>query len=119
MELHPFGIDVVVIEPGAITTEWNSIARDGLMKVSGDGPYRDGARANLKMLASADQGSLPSPPSVVAKTIVEAVQARKPRTRYATGGGAKGVLFLRRILPDRAFDATLRMVERRAAKTTA
>ncbi len=119
MELHPFGIDVVVIEPGAILTEWNGIARDGLMKYSGDGPYRDGARAHVKMLASADQGSLPSPPSVVAKTIVEAAQARKPKTRYATGGGAKGVLFLRRILSDRAFDATLRMVEQRAAKAKA
>src|SRR5271168_2229527 len=39
MELHPFDIDVVVIEPGAILTEWNSIARDGLMKYSGDGAY--------------------------------------------------------------------------------
>src|SRR5271156_3964874 len=54
MELHPFGIDVVVIQPGAILTEWNSIARDGLMKYSGDGPSRDGARAHVKMLASAD-----------------------------------------------------------------
>jgi NAD(P)-dependent dehydrogenase (short-subunit alcohol dehydrogenase family) len=119
MELHPFGIDVVVIEPGAILTEWNGIARDGLMKYSGDGPYREGARAHVKMLASADQGSMPSPPSVVAKTIVEAVQARRPRTRYATGGGAKAILFLRRILSDRAFDATFRMIERQAAKAKA
>jgi len=33
MELHPFGIDVVVIQPGAILTEWNSIARDGTQPV--------------------------------------------------------------------------------------
>src|SRR5271168_777318 len=71
MELHTFGIDVVVIQPGAILTEWNSIARDGLMKYSGNGAYRDGVRSHIKMMASADQGSMPSPPSVVAKTIVE------------------------------------------------
>ncbi len=109
MELHPFGIDVVVIQPGAIVTEGSAIIRGGLMKYSGDGPYRVGARALDKMLASSDKGSLPSPPAVVAKTIVRAVQARKPRTRYATGGGAGLLLFLRRLLTDRAFDAVMRM----------
>jgi NAD(P)-dependent dehydrogenase (short-subunit alcohol dehydrogenase family) len=119
MELHPFGIDVVVIQPGAILTEWNSIARDGLMKYSGNGAYRDGARSHIKMMASADQGSMPSPPSVVARTIMKAVEARKPKTRYATGGGAKSILFLRRILSDRYFDAIMRMAERQATKSAA
>ena len=116
MELHPFGIDVVIIEPGAIRTEWNGIARDGLIRHSGDSAYRDGARQHVKMLASADQGSLPSPPEVVARTIVRAVQAVRPKTRYATGGGAQMVLFLRRLLSDRAFDALMRMFSRQAAK---
>lgn len=119
MELHPFGIDVVVIQPGAILTEWNNIARDGLMKYSGDGAYRDGARSHVKMMASADQGSMPSPPGVVARTIVKAVQARKPKTRYATGGGARAILFLRRILSDRYFDAIMREAERLATKSDA
>lgn len=116
MELHPFGIDVAVIQPGAILTEWNGIARDGLMKYSGDGAYREGARAHAKMMALADQGSMPSPPSVVAKTIIRSVQARKSKTRYAVGGGAKILLFLRRALSDHAFDATMRMFERLATK---
>lgn len=119
MELHPFGIDVVVIEPGAILTEWNAIARDGLMKYSGNGAYRDGARTQANMMVSADQGSLPSPPSVVAKTIVAAVQARRPKTRYATGGGAQLILFLRRVLSDRTFDAFMRMAARQAMKSAA
>lgn len=117
MELHPFGIDVVIIEPGAIKTEWNGIARDGLMKYSGDGPYRDGAREHVKMLASADQGPMPSPPEVVARTIVRALQAARPKTRYATGGGAQMVLFLRRVLSDRAFDATMRLFSKQAARS--
>jgi short-subunit dehydrogenase len=107
MELRQFGIDVIVIQPGAIMTEWNRIARDGLIKYSGDGGYGDSAHAYANFLASADQGRLPSLPNVVAKTIVKAVQAPKPRTRYATGGGAKPILFLRRMLSDRAFDAIM------------
>ena len=117
MELHPFGIDVVVIQPGAIVTEWNTLAREGLMKYSGDTAYREGARAHARLMASADQGSMPSPPSVVARTILQAVQAAKPRTRYATGGGAHLILFLRRILSDRIFDAVMRMAERQATKS--
>jgi NAD(P)-dependent dehydrogenase (short-subunit alcohol dehydrogenase family) len=117
MELHPFGIDVVVIQPGAILTEWNSIARDGLIKFSGNGAYSEGARTHAKMMALADRGSMPSPPSVVAETIVRAVQKRRPDSRYATGGGAKAILFLRRILSDRAFDAIMRMAERQATKS--
>jgi NAD(P)-dependent dehydrogenase (short-subunit alcohol dehydrogenase family) len=115
MELNPFGIDVVIIEPGAILTEWNSIARDGLMKYSEGGPYGAGARAHTQMLASADKGSLPSPPSVVAATIVKAARSRKPKTRYATGGGAQFILFLRRVLSDRGFDGFMRLIEKRAA----
>ncbi len=109
MELRQFGIDVVVIQPGAIVSEWNRIARNGPMKYSGDGSYGASARAYVKFMESADGGRLPSPPSAVAKTIVKAVLARKPKTRYATGGGAKPVLFLRRVLSDRAFDAMMRM----------
>ena len=118
MELHPFGIDVIVVEPGGIRTEWNEIARAGLMKFSGSTAYSTGARAHAKLLASADQGSLSSPPSVVANTIIGAVRARKPKTRYATGGSAKMALFMRRVLSDRNFDAMTRMAQRQAAKST-
>jgi hypothetical protein len=64
----------------------------------------------------AHKGSIPAPPSVVAKIIVQAVQSRKPKTRYATGGLARTMLFIRRVLSDRAFDATFRMMERQMAK---
>jgi NAD(P)-dependent dehydrogenase (short-subunit alcohol dehydrogenase family) len=114
MELRQFDIDVIVIQPGAIVSEWNRLARDGLIKYSGDGDYRVSALAYAKFMESADHGRLPSPPAVVAKTIVKAVQARKPKTRYATGGGAKPVLFLRRILSDRAFDSMMLMGARPA-----
>ena len=102
MELKQFGINVVVIQPGAIKTEWNSIARENLRSVSGSTAYGDLAQKHALMLENADNRG--SGPEVVAETIANAIEAKKPRTRYATGGGAKLILTLRRLLSDNAFD---------------
>ena len=104
VEVKPFGIDVIVIEPGAIQTEWAGIAADGLRQASGSGAYAALADNHARMLESTKTSRLPSPPDVVAATIARAVRARRPKTRYATGGGARTILFLKRILPDRLFD---------------
>ncbi len=119
MELHPFGIDVVVVQPGATHSEWAAIARDSLMQYSGDGPYSKGATAHATMMELGHKGSIPAAPVVVAKTIVQAVQARRPKTRYVTGGLARTMLFLRSALSDRAFDAMFRMMERQMTKSKA
>lgn len=105
MELKQFGIDVVIIQPGAIITEWNRIARENLEKVSGASAYKNLAGKHVKMLATADKQG--SQPEVVAKVIARAATVKRPCTRYATGGGAKLILFLRRILTDRMFDKLL------------
>ena len=104
VEVARFGIDVIVIEPGAIRTEWAGIARDGLLQMSGSGAYAELAKRHAQMLATAETSSLASAPEVVARTIVRAANARRPKTRYATGGGAHTILFLKKILPDRLFD---------------
>jgi len=116
MELHPFGIDVVIIQPGATHSEWSTIAHESLIKYSGNGPYREGANSHAKMMELGHQGSIPAQPSVVARTIVQAVAAKRPKTRYVTGGLARTMLFLRRVLSDRAFDASFRMMERQMTK---
>ena len=46
---------------------------------------------------------------MIAKAIVRAVGARRPRTRYAVGMGAKPVILARRVLPDRVFDRLVRL----------
>ena len=49
-----------------------------------------------------------SPPTLIADTIAKAVTARRPKTRYAVGYGAKPMIFLHDVLPDRWFDRFIR-----------
>ena len=108
MEVKPFGINVVVIEPGGIRTEWPGIAAGKLKKASSGGPYATQADAVAASLTSDATARRSSPPTLIADTIAKAVTARRPKTRYAVGYGAKPIIFLHGILPDRAFDAFIR-----------
>ena len=112
MELKSFGIDVVVIEPGGIRTEWPGIAAEKVRAVSGTGPYAPQGNAVADSLASESTRRRSSPPELIAKTIGKAVTARRPKTRYAAGYGAKPMIFLHDVLPDRAFDAFIRRAVR-------
>jgi NAD(P)-dependent dehydrogenase (short-subunit alcohol dehydrogenase family) len=103
MELKQFNIDIVVIEPGAIKTEWGGIAGENLLKTSGNTAYKDLAQKHAKVLIDAD-GKMGSDPIVIAKVIKKAVDASRPKTRYVAGALAKPTLFLRKILSDRMFD---------------
>ncbi len=107
VELKPFGIDVVIIRPAGILTEWNTIARDGLRDTSRGGAYEQMADSAVRQLESVDNRLMSSGPKTVARTIVKAATASHPRTRYASGKGARLVPAVRRLLPDRAFDAIL------------
>ncbi len=106
LETKPFGINVVIIEPGAIRTEFNGIAADHLIETSGKGAYADKA-AKVAKAARAENTATTSPPELVARTVVKAATARRPKTRYAVGFGAKPLIFTRSILPDRAYDAMI------------
>ena len=80
------------------------IAFDSLLRVSGDTAYGPYARRHAKMYERAVSSSFPSPPEVVAEAIGRAAAARRPRTRYAVGGGARVLLLLVRLLSDRMTD---------------
>lgn len=115
LETKPFGISVVVVEPGGIQTEWGGIAADNLRKVSGQSAYTRQAQAMAKAMDDESSSRL-SPPSVIADVIAKAVTARRPATRYVAGYGARPLIFLRRVLPDRAFDVVIRRVVRVPAR---
>lgn len=107
LEVRPFGIDVVVIEPGGIETEWGAIAADHVERTSGHGPYAAQARAVAKSLRSEANANRNSPPSVVADAIGRAVTAPRPKTRYVVGYGARPLISARSILSDRQFDSLI------------
>jgi hypothetical protein len=108
LELKPFGIDVVVIEPVGIRTEWPAIAAEKVRGVSGTGPNAPQGNAVADSLVSEFTQRRSSPPEPIAKTIGKAVTARRPKTRYAVGYDAKPMIFLHNVLPDRAFDEFIR-----------
>jgi NAD(P)-dependent dehydrogenase (short-subunit alcohol dehydrogenase family) len=107
VELAQFGIDVVIIRPAGILTEWNQISRDNLIDTSRGGSYEQQAVSAAKRLESVDNKLMSSGPKTVARTIVKASTTGRPRSRYATGRGARVVMATRRLLPDRVFDAIL------------
>jgi len=107
-EVAQFGIKVIVIEPGAIRTEWAAISADNLDAASAGTPYREQAKFVSGTLRATDRSRLTSGPAVVADAIGKAVQNPRPRTRYAVGGGARSILFARRVLTDRGFDRLIR-----------
>jgi NAD(P)-dependent dehydrogenase (short-subunit alcohol dehydrogenase family) len=107
LELKPFGIDVVIIEPGGINTDWGIIAADNLVKTSSKGVYSQRANRVAKIFHDAYSGKHYSDVSVVAKAIYKAVSSRRPHTRYAIGFMAKPSIFFRKILSDRFMDRIL------------
>lgn len=107
MELKPFGIDVVVVEPGGIESEFLDIAATGLEATSGQGPYADRVKAMLGSFTDPKMVSRQSPPQVIADVIARAATAQRPKTRYVAGFGARPLVALRWLLSDRAFDALI------------
>lgn len=112
IELKPFGVRVVLIEPGPVLSEWSTIARESLLENSRGSAYEDNARKVANVMANFDRPGRAGTPEVVARTILKAVQAGNPAARYPTGGGAWPILTARKFLPDRAFDAIVRMMYR-------
>ena len=105
VETQHFGIDVIVVEPGAIDTPIMDGFVDPLLEISGHGPYRNFARkmADWFRNLSAEKGTA-SPPSVIADVIVSALRAPRPRTRYMAGVGVTLPVLVRRFLGDRVYD---------------
>lgn len=106
-ETRPFGINVVVVEPGGIATPWGVIAAENLQKNSAKGAYAEGAAKTAAGLKEMYSGTRLTSPDVIANTILKAINARRPKTRYAVGFMAKPVMLLRKIVSDRLFDRML------------
>lgn len=104
LELQPFGIDVVVIQPGIIRTEFGDVMTAPMLDRSGEGPYGDLAQTLAKSVRDSYEKGGGSSPEVVVRAIRRAARSGRPRTRYAIGQMAKPLIYMRKFLPDRWFD---------------
>ena len=107
MEMKPFGIDVVKIEPGAIRTNWGSIAVDSLKKSSAGTAYEAIGNQWADSINWFYETSIGSSPSVVTRAISRAVNKRHPRMCYRVGRFAGVGVFFHAILPARWWDAMM------------
>ena len=110
-EVEGFGIGVSVVEPGLIRTGFADAAV-GSMDGSENGPYAgfdEGvARATTENYEHGPIARLGGGPETVAEAIERAISSQRPRSRYAVTPSAHLFLWLRHLLPDRAWDAVLR-----------
>ena len=111
VELKPFGIDVIIVEPGGIKTNWGAIAADNLKKTAAGGAYEEYADKAAGVMVGLYSGNMPTKPEVIAKTIRKAVTKKRPKTRYLTGFLAKPLVLVRRIFGDRFYDFLLNIFE--------
>ncbi len=104
LELEPFNIKVVVLEPGIIITEFGDVMIKNISKFSSKGAYSgltQKLEAATQKMYDKGQGSKTS---VIAKAIVRIVEAAKPKTRYRVGLWAKPMVWMMIYFGDRIFD---------------
>lgn len=104
-EVREFGVDVIVIEPGGTKSEMTEIGAGDMMRVSGNTVYGKLAVAIGKMYSSMEKSVADA--VVIAKLIEKGIEAKHPKTRYVGGAMAKPMLFIRKMLSDKAFDKML------------
>ena len=113
LELKQFGIDVIIIEPGIIETEFADVMTESLLVRSGETVYADLAQRVANATRRIYAPGRGSPATRVAEVVAEAIAARHPKTRYPVGRYARLMINSRKWLPDRLFD---RMIMMRSAR---
>ena len=105
LETKQFNINIVVLEPGAIATEFGNVMYQPMIDNSKNTPYENMATSMAK--ATKDSYEKPngsSPTSVISNTISKIVNSNNPKTRYRVGKWAKPMVWIRTYLGDKMFD---------------
>jgi NADP-dependent 3-hydroxy acid dehydrogenase YdfG len=114
VEVKPFGIDVILVEPGLIRSNFESRVSESLevdpaTAAETVSPYANLLSANeRRTTGSYANDFLATGPETVAAVIVKAVQSSRPRSRYVVTPAAKVMINLRRFGGDRIWDRTMR-----------
>jgi NAD(P)-dependent dehydrogenase (short-subunit alcohol dehydrogenase family) len=106
-ELHPFGIRVVLIEPGGFETEMSN--NSGLAgRFTEDSPYHELARRFEEARSKLPGGGEPADAQIVANVIVDATEAEQPNRRYLVGQDAELMGGLHKQMSDEDFEKAMR-----------
>jgi NADP-dependent 3-hydroxy acid dehydrogenase YdfG len=111
-EVRGFGVDVILVEPGLITTRFGEVASASVAEARDDGPYAEFNRKVAELTENAYKGPgvklAGGGPDAVAKTIARALSADRPKARYPVTPSARPIITLRRLTPDRVWDLMMR-----------
>ena len=108
MEVKPYGIDVVMIEPGAIKTNWGVIAAQHLKESSAGTAYEEAGTRWADNMEWFYQTNMLSSPAVITKAISRAVNSRRPKARYCRGRFSFIGRIAHFVMPTRWWDAMMR-----------
>jgi NAD(P)-dependent dehydrogenase (short-subunit alcohol dehydrogenase family) len=107
LELYPFGIQVILIEPGYIVTNFQQTARELTAPYAAaamEGPYAK-VYSGAWAAANKSRGMSKTTPEDCARVILRAIEARNPKARYTVTPLATVVTWAKRFLSDRMMDA--------------
>ena len=108
LEVAGFGIQVVLVEPGAIRTEFGSVASGGLTGSGTDGPYASLRSAADAVTEQTYRSRAAVGPDAVARTVKRAMESAHPQARYLITPGARVLVQTKRFGGDRVWDAVVR-----------
>lgn len=107
-ELMIYGIDVIVIEPGPVSTEiWNKAEKFSSIYENSD--YISIIENFRKSLI--ENGNNSKPPLTVAKVILKALKSKHPKTRYVIPENWLTTWILPRVMPDRWLDKIIAKIK--------
>ncbi|MEM1288899.1 MAG: SDR family NAD(P)-dependent oxidoreductase [Pseudomonadota bacterium] len=110
LEVEPFGIKVVSIQPGPITSAFrkNALATFERTMNPEKSAYKSDYQRHLKRLRSNARDRFELGPEAVTAALVDALEAKRPKLRYRVTVPTRAASVLSRVLPDRAMHAFLR-----------
>ena len=116
IELKSFGIDVILIEPGVIKTEFQDVMMDSTVERSIGTPYEKKLKALEKATQEMYARGIGSPPSTITKLIVKAINSHNPKRRYVGGLFAKPMLFIKKWFGDKMYEKAIMSQIKKAKK---
>ena len=116
IELKSFGIDVILIEPGVIKTEFQDVMMDSTVERSIGTPYEKKLKALEKATQEMYARGIGSPPSTITKLIIKAINSHNPKRRYVGGLFAKPMLFIKKWFGDKMYEKAIMSQIKKAKK---